>query len=233
MGFFNDLFGPRQPCSLCQLGKQSWPGDRSGTADWKIRGDGLHVSLLVCVPCRQFLIQTKLLYRTPMLALASLVEAGVADRPPLDTYLQHPGWRTIWMHILESSGSRPRDEFAALQMMRPLEEEFMRGTMIEDVASLPVSEAGAREIGPGLRAMMTAYGIPDEVIKAKYVSYAMALRMSGKSCNWNDEVDDHARRVGALTESEIETARTDLHQAILNRVKIALVTEGWWPVEPA
>jgi len=126
MGFFRDLFGPRQPCALCHLGQGSWPSDRSGTADWKIRGEGLHVALLVCVPCRSFLIESGLLQRNPMMALAILVSKRAAHRPPLDAYLQHPDWRKIWMNILEHSGLRPPDEFAALQMMRPLEEEFMR-----------------------------------------------------------------------------------------------------------
>jgi hypothetical protein len=233
MGFFRDLFGPRQPCALCHLGQASWPSDRSGTADWKIRGEGLHVALLVCVPCRTFLIESGLLQHNPMVALASLVSKRAALRPELDAYLQHPDWRKIWMHILERGGLRPTDEFAALQMMRPLEEEFMKragvgGSPGHDARDHP----DTLDVGPSLKAMMAEYGIPDEVVERKYMSYAMALRMSGQDANWNDDIDDHGRSIGALSQAEIEAARRDIHQAILNRIKVALVTEGWSPVDP-
>ena len=33
MGFLRDLFGPAQPCDVCQLGKGSWPKEHNGIAD--------------------------------------------------------------------------------------------------------------------------------------------------------------------------------------------------------
>jgi len=234
MGFWKDLFGPREPCALCHLGQESWPSDRSGSADWKIRGQGLHVELLVCVPCRKFLLDTGLIHRTPMLALAALVSHGAAVRPPLAAYLQHPGWRTIWLHALEISGLRPSDEFAALQMIRPLEEEFIQRAGAGQAQ--PAERRGDSNDGlatdPVLQAMIDEYGIPDELVKQKYVSYALALRMSGRSSHWNGDVDDHGLRIGAVTREDVIRARTDIHQAILNRIKIAFVAEGWYPVHP-
>jgi hypothetical protein len=92
-------------------------------------------------------------------------------------------------------------------------------------------EAGGYELTPVLRSMMKEYGIPDEVIRRKYLSYSLALEASGSKSNWNDDVDDHARRIGALTEGEIQRARSDFDQAVVNRVVVALVSEGWTRVD--
>lgn len=169
-----------------------------------------------------------MMYRHPMLAMATLVAAGFARRPPLQAYLQHDGWRAIWMHALESSSLQPSDEFAELQMIRPLEKEFMeRAGVVEDALRPTKESARGIKVDPPLRAMMDEYGIPMEVIKNKYVSYAAALRASGRESNWNADVDTHGYGIGAITPKEITAARIDLHQAILNRIKIALVSEGW------
>jgi hypothetical protein len=48
----------------------------------------------------------------------------------------------------------------------------------------------------------------------------MALSMSGKESGWNDDIDGLARQVGALTDEEIEAARTDFNQAVVNRIKM-------------
>jgi len=89
------------------------------------------------------------------------------------------------------------------------------------------------DVSPALRAMIKEYGIPEEVIERKYMSYAMTSRMSGQDANWNDDVDDHGRSIGAVSEAEIKAARRDMHQTILNRIKIAFVTEGWLPIDPS
>ena len=125
MGFFKDLFGPRHPCDLCQLGQGSWPSDRSATADWKIRGHGLQAKLFICVPCRRFVMDSGLMEKTPMLAVAYLVKAGQAQRPPAHAYLQHPEWRKVWMHLMDVAGIEVSDEFAALSAMKPIEAAFM------------------------------------------------------------------------------------------------------------
>ena len=132
MGFFKDLFGPRQPCDLCHLGQGSWPADRSASADWKIRGHGLQARLFICVPCRRFVMESDLMEKTPMLAVAHLVKAGHARRPPLHAYLLHPEWMKIWMHSLDSAGIEvsvkfaASDTFAALSAMKSIEAGFMK-----------------------------------------------------------------------------------------------------------
>lgn len=60
-----------------------------------------------------------------MFALAYLVKANWAIRPPLHAYLQHPAWRKVWLHVLDMSDIHPSDEFAALRTMKPIEEQFM------------------------------------------------------------------------------------------------------------
>ena len=71
------------------------------------------------------------------------------------------------------------------------------------------------------------FGISERLFLIKYVSYGMALRTGGATSHWNDDVDELALETGALTEDEIRLAETDLHQAIMNRVKLALVMGGF------
>ncbi len=61
-----------------------------------------------------------------MLALATLVSRGQADRPPVHAYLQHPEWRKIWVHLLDTSGIVVQDDFQALENVRELESAFFR-----------------------------------------------------------------------------------------------------------
>jgi tetratricopeptide (TPR) repeat protein len=65
-------------------------------------------------------------------------------------------------------------------------------------------------------------GISEEQFNVWYESYRMALSLSGKDSDWNDDIDGLARTVGALTEEEIEAARTDFNQAVINRIKMRL-----------
>lgn len=69
-------------------------------------------------------------------------------------------------------------------------------------------------------------GISEEAFKIKYKSYYASLSIFGRESNWNDDIDDLARAVGALTEKEIEAARTNFHQAILNRIKLSVVMDN-------
>lgn len=231
MGFLRDLFAPREPCSLCCLGKSSWPSDRSGVADWKLRGHGLRAELLICSACRRFVRENQLHDRTPMLAFAHLVAAGRADRPSLHAYLQHSEWRKIWHHLLEQAGLQPSDEFEAVRMMEPLEKEFMsRGQPSRQSEPEPKSGYTSEprvELDSGLRRMMDEYGIPEKYIQRKYLSYAVVLQAMDEGTGWNNDIDDRAREIGALTEDEIRAAWTDRHKAILNRIKVALVSEGY------
>jgi hypothetical protein len=45
----------------------------------------------------------------------------------------------------------------------------------------------------------------------------------------NDDIDEDCRSRGFLTDTEILEAQKDLEQAIWNRVKVALIMEGWVP----
>lgn len=121
VGFFRDLFGPSKPCDVCQLGAASWPSDRNGVADWKLRGHGLSADLLVCAPCYKAVNSLGLRDKNPMLAVVTLVNAGHASRPQTHAYLQHPEWRKIWMHLLETSGVTVSDDFQALAAVKTLE----------------------------------------------------------------------------------------------------------------
>ena len=121
MGFFRDLFGPRKPCDVCQLGQDSWPGDRSGVADWKLRGHGLSASFLICASCYQAINQAGLRASNPMLALVTLVKKGQARRPAVESYLGHPEWRKVWKHMLEQAGASSVADDLDLETIRELE----------------------------------------------------------------------------------------------------------------
>lgn len=67
--------------------------------------------------------------------------------------------------------------------------------------------------------------ITEEYFSVRYESYSFALRMSGKSSHWNEDVDEFARERKVLTEREIAIAQYDFNQAVLNRVKLRLTTD--------
>jgi hypothetical protein len=69
------------------------------------------------------------------------------------------------------------------------------------------------------------FGVGDEYFARKYHSYAMTLKMSGATSHWNSDIDGIGRQRGVLTEAEVQRAATDFHQAVLNRVKLALHME--------
>jgi hypothetical protein len=56
--------------------------------------------------------------------LFTLVANDEARRPPVHAYLQHPEWRKVWMHMIDRSAIPLEDEFQALAVMRPVEQEF-------------------------------------------------------------------------------------------------------------
>ena len=49
--------------------------------------------------------------------------------------------------------------------------------------------------------------------------------MSGASGGWNDEIEDFSRSICALSDEEISMAKTNMDQAILNRIIIRLVAD--------
>ena len=81
------------------------------------------------------------------------------------------------------------------------------------------------------------FHISEETFNIKYSSYHRALIMYSQNIGfWNDEIEDYSRKI--LSEAEIQRAKYDLHQAILNRVIVALASENnfeqkkssnpWW-----
>lgn len=124
MGFFKDLFSAPRPCDVCQLGKGAWSSARSAVAHWDLRGQGLNVHLLVCSACYRAVTEAGVREKNPVFALAILVQAGHADRPPAHAYLQHPEWRKIWMHTLEGLGIEVSDEFSALAAIKQLDDRL-------------------------------------------------------------------------------------------------------------
>jgi len=58
------------------------------------------------------------------MTVAVLARSGIAQRPPVYVYLQHPEWRKIWMHTLETLQLNVSDEFQALAAMKEIEERM-------------------------------------------------------------------------------------------------------------
>lgn len=62
------------------------------------------------------------------------------------------------------------------------------------------------------------FGIGVTEFQRLFRSYDFSLSLSGKSDNWNADIDDFSRSIQALTEEEIELGKTDFRQAVLNRI---------------
>jgi len=76
---------------------------------------------------------------------------------------------------------------------------------------------------PGRQEILARFGITERMFDVLFVSYRFSLLHSrGDVGGWNHEIDAFAREIGALSEGEIEAARTSLHAAILNRIKLRL-----------
>ena len=58
-----------------------------------------------------------------------------------------------------------------------------------------------------------------------FTGYTVSLRLSGETANWNADIDDFSRSLEALSEEEIALAKTDIKQAILNRVIVRYTAE--------
>ena len=71
--------------------------------------------------------------------------------------------------------------------------------------------------------------------KIKYSSYEKTLILFSQNVGlWNDEIKYYSKQINALSEAEILKAKYDLHQAIMNRVIVALTSQKqeyskpWW-----
>jgi hypothetical protein len=74
----------------------------------------------------------------------------------------------------------------------------------------------------GREDVILEFGISAAEFDGLHTSYLFALAEARRTSGWNDEIDGHARALGALTEAEIRRARTDMAQAVLNRVVVRL-----------
>ena len=66
--------------------------------------------------------------------------------------------------------------------------------------------------------IMTEFGLSDDEFNLQFSSYKFSLSFFGDSSNWNDDIEDFARSINALSEEEINLAKTSFEQAILNRI---------------
>jgi hypothetical protein len=86
--------------------------------------------------------------------------------------------------------------------------------LLSEVLATPQGTNAVR----GRSDVLVEFGISDDEFVLRYKSYFLALTMSGAQSNWNDEIEEYARSLGALRESEISLAKSNLHQAVVNRI---------------
>lgn len=73
--------------------------------------------------------------------------------------------------------------------------------------------------------IMDEFNISQTDFDRLYFSYKFSLQTLGENGNWNEDIDNHSILNGALSTDEIETARTSIERAILNRIIVRYVTE--------
>lgn len=66
--------------------------------------------------------------------------------------------------------------------------------------------------------IISEFALSSEGFSISFSSYKFSLGLSGDSSNWNKDIDNYARSIGALSEEEIEQAKTNFERAILNRI---------------
>lgn len=102
--FFRDLFGSRQPCDLCQVGREEWPAERSVATNWSVFGHGLDVTFEICQPCAELLQRYNLQYQHPLKTWVQLEMIGHLTEPPqglTDAFARHPTWREVFVHTAD------------------------------------------------------------------------------------------------------------------------------------
>ena len=83
--------------------------------------------------------------------------------------------------------------------------------------------------------IISEFDISEEEFNSKYSSYEHVLILHSQNVGlWNDEIEYYSKQINALSEAEILKAKYDLHQAIMNRVIVALTSQKqeyskpWW-----
>jgi tetratricopeptide (TPR) repeat protein len=117
---------------------------------------------------------------------------------------------------IEPDNTVAKNELAYIAQQR---QQQGLGRALAELKRIP-GAGSAREAGAAAE-----LGISQEQFDIWYQSYQFALQMSGKASHWNEDIDDLAREVGALTEAQIAAGRTDFHQAVLNRIRMRATME--------
>lgn len=229
MKWLRELFSKPKPCELCHLGQSRWSSEHTGVAEWKFEGPVSRNTLIVCRVCREYLIETELLLANPMFVLARLVAEGRTTRVAPWHFLRHPMWLHIWRQILLERRIQITDLSNGFGAIAQVAEELYReaGYRPPDPHKPKLDANGQVDFGVAMRQLMKTHGIPVDIVERKYTSYYATLKAMDRSSNWNADIDRDAQRCGALSHKEVQAARTDLHKAVLNRVKLALHMEGF------
>lgn len=130
--FFQDLFGPRQPCELCRIEADQWEARRSGVADWQIHGHGLQAQLLICESCAMLLQRTGANQKNATIVLGQLIRARYARRPDTRTMLRHREWKKIWQHTLEAGGTTTASLDETVNVVDSMLDEVIRMDLRDD-----------------------------------------------------------------------------------------------------
>jgi hypothetical protein len=78
----------------------------------------------------------------------------------------------------------------------------------------------------GRAEIIGAFTISDDRFDLLYECYQYALGKSGAKAQWNDDIEAYCRSIAALSEAEIELAKTDLDRAITNRIITRLIDDA-------
>lgn len=108
---------------------------------------------------------------------------------------------------------------AFLEAVKPFVERPAAGDLPQNLLHGP----GGTEEPRGRNAILEEFGLPEQMFVLHYVSYFMALVFNRAPGGWNNDIEGFARSLGALRESEIALAKTNFHQAILNRIMVRSV----------
>jgi hypothetical protein len=241
------------PCELCQLEQwlrdysgmavvdlhherpagpaEGWVRDHSAVVQWRFEGLTSKNSLMVCRICHDFLVNSDFLVASPIIVFSLLVAHGRTDRAAPWVFTNHPTWRHIWLRALAAQGALPPDEIGLVKAIAIKAEEYYKAAGYRpNVHKVPrLDPHGRVDVGTALRTLMKEHSIPFEIAERKYMAYMVALQSADRSSNWNVDIDQMAKRRGFLNNKEIQRARSDLHRAILNRVKVSLYIDGLIP----
>lgn len=72
--------------------------------------------------------------------------------------------------------------------------------------------------------IVSEFNISRDDFVSLYSGYRFSLSFSGEGSSWNDDIDDYARSMDALSEEEIALAKTNFERAILNRIIVRQVS---------